>query len=160
MNPKIETLDELKLIGMNTKMSFAGNKTKELWQRFMPQKKEILHVAGPELYSVEVYDAGFFKNFNPASEFEKWAAIKVSNADTVPGGMERLVIPGGLYAVFHYKGKPSEGQGTYRYIYTQWLPGSEYELDHRPHFALMGEKYKGEDPESEEDIWIPIRKKG
>ncbi|HLT33108.1 MAG TPA: GyrI-like domain-containing protein, partial [Aquaticitalea sp.] len=46
---------------------------------------------------------------------------------------------------------------TYQYIYGQWIPNSEYELDDRPHFALMGEKYK--DPESEEEFWIPIRKK-
>jgi AraC family transcriptional regulator len=32
-------------------------------------------------------------------------------------------------------------------------------MDNRPYFALMGEKYKGENPESEEDFWIPVKKK-
>jgi AraC family transcriptional regulator len=159
MDPKIETLNELKLVGMKTKMSFANNKTRELWQSFMPRKKEIIQAVDIELYSVEVYDPGFFKNFSPANEFEKWAAVKVKTLETVPQNMDSLIIHAGEYAVFHYKGKPSEGQKFYQFIYTQWLPGSGYELDNRPHFALMGEKYKGEDPESEEDIWIPIQKK-
>jgi AraC family transcriptional regulator len=159
MDPKIETLQELKLVGMKAMMSFANNKTRELWQSFMPRKKEITCVDGAELYSVEVYDPEFFKKFNPNREFEKWAAVKVETIETMPANMESLTIPAGAYAVFHYKGKPSEGQKFYQFIYGQWLPSSEYELDNRPHFALMGEKYKGEDPESEEDIWIPVQKR-
>ncbi len=159
MEPRIEKIEETKLIGNKTKMSFVNNKTMELWQSFMPKRKEVTNPLGTELYSVELYnDRMFFKNFDPTKEFEKWAAIKVSEFDNVPNGLETLIIPKGEYAVFHYKGKPSEAQGTYQYIYGQWIPNSEYELDDRPHFALMGEKYKGEDPESEEEFWIPIRK--
>lgn len=160
MEPRIEKIEEIKLIGNKTKMSFVNNKTMELWQNFMPKRKEVNNLVGTELYSVELYnDRMFFKNFDPTKEFEKWAAIKVNEFDNVPNGLETLIIPKGEYAVFHYKGKPSEAQSTYQYIYGQWMPNSEYELDDRPHFTLMGEKYKGEDPESEEEFWIPIRKK-
>jgi AraC family transcriptional regulator len=159
MDARIETINELKLIGNKTTMSFANNKVRELWQSFMPRKKEIIHVIGSELYSVEVYDPEFFKNFDPTREFEKWAAVEVKNADAIPENMALLIIPAGDYAVFQYKGKPSEAQKTYQFIYGQWLPNSEFELDNRPHFALMGEKYKGEDPDSEEELWIPIQKK-
>lgn len=141
-------------------MSFVSNRTMELWKNFMPRRKEITNAVGTELYSVELYNGtGFFENFNPANEFEKWAAVEVSNFDSLPEGMDTLIIPEGEYAVFHYKGKPSEAQETYRFIYSQWIPGSAYKLDNRPHFALMGEKYKGEDPESEEEFWIPVTKK-
>jgi AraC family transcriptional regulator len=30
-------------------------------------------------------------------------------------------------------------------------------LDQRPHVEVMGEKYKNNDPDSEEEIWIPIK---
>lgn len=160
MDPRIEIPGETKLVGIRTNMSFVHNKTAMLWQRLMPKRKEITNSVGTELYSVEVFnDPMFFKNFDPIREFEKWAAVKVKDFDSVPGDMEKLVIPSGMYVVFLYKGKPSEGQQTYQYIYSQWIPGSEYVLDNRPHFALMGEKYKGEHPESEEELWIPIRKK-
>jgi AraC family transcriptional regulator len=160
MNPRIERIGEKKLIGRKTRMSFANNKTKELWESFMPGRKDIPHSVSNDLYSVELYgNTAFFENFNPTTEFEKWAAVEVNSYDVTPGNMDRLLIPGGDYAVFYYKGKPSEAQKAYQFIYAQWLPNSEYHLDERPHFALMGENYKGEHPDSEEEFWIPVRKK-
>ncbi len=54
-------------------------------------------------------------------------------------------------------GPASKGPETYRNIFETWLPASGYVLDNRPHFAVMGEKYRNEDPDSEEEIWIPIK---
>ncbi|RYE38364.1 MAG: GyrI-like domain-containing protein, partial [Sphingobacteriales bacterium] len=45
-------------------------------------------------------------------------------------------------------------------IFTEWLPNSAYELDDRPHFELLGSKYKNDDAESEEEIFVPVRLKG
>jgi len=45
------------------------------------------------------------------------------------------------------------------YIMSQWLPNSKYILDHRPHFELLGAKYKNNSPDSEEEVWIPIKEK-
>jgi len=157
MQPRIATLPEKNLAGLRLRMSFSDNRTGELWRTFMPRLKEITNFIGSELYSVEVYDPGYFDNFNPAAEFEKWAAVEVTDFNSVPDGMEMLAIPVGLYAVFVHKGLASEGIKTYRYIFETWLRGSGYLLDDRPHFAVMGEKYKNEDPASEEEIWIPVR---
>lgn len=141
-------------------MSFANNKTSKLWRNFSPRIKEIKNLTGSNRYSVELYPyTTFFENFDPEMEYEKWAAAAVSEFDTIPDGMEKLIVPKGLYAVFHYKGKPSEAQETFRFIFGLWLPHSEYKMDERPYFALMGEKYKGESPDSEEEFWIPIIKK-
>lgn len=141
-------------------MSFAGIKTRELWQSFMAERAGVKNVIGSALYSVEIYnDTNFFMDFNPTKEFEKWATVKVSDFSAIPDGMESLIIPEGDYAVFHYKGKPSEARATYQHIYGNWIPNSDYDLDDRPHFALMGEKYRGEHPDSEEELWIPIKKK-
>lgn len=140
-------------------MSFTNNRTQELWQDFMPRRSVIKNTTSEDSYSVEVYDnPNFFKHFDPTQEFEKWAAVQVSNYDVVPEGMETLIIPQGLYAVFHYQGKASEAAQAYQYIYGSWIPDSEYALDQRPHFALMGEHYKNDDPSSEEELWIPVKK--
>ena len=163
--PRIETLAKTHLIGKKIRMSFANNQTQELWQDFMSRRSAIKNTNSQNLYSVEVYDnPDFFKHFDPTREFEKWAAIQVNNYDnvsegTVPAGMETLVIPEGLYAVFHYQGKASEAAQAYQYIYGSWIPNSDYTLDQRPHFALMGEHYKNNDPSSEEELWIPIKKR-
>ena len=156
-SPRIETLADTKLVGKKMVMSFSNNTTKELWQSFIPQKTKIQNAIGNELYSVEVYPSqNFLKEFDPSNSFEKWAAVRVSNFDFVPEGLEPLVIPKGLYAVFVYQGKASQAASAYQYIFNTWLPNSGYTLDNRPHFALMGEKYKNESTDSEEELWIPI----
>ena len=48
--------------------------------------------------------------------------------NVIPAEMSSLVIPKGLYAVFNYKGKPSEAQDFFQYIYSAWLPNSSYKL--------------------------------
>jgi AraC family transcriptional regulator len=159
MHPKFEVLKEKKLIGKRIKMSFSDNKTLELWQSFMPLRKTITNNIGLELYSVEIYHPHFFDNFDPTAIFDKWAAIEVKDFNAVPAGMEQVLIPGGLYAVFVHKGPASEGPKTYQYIFGTWLPNAKFLLDNRPHFALMGEKYKNNDPASEEELWIPIKPK-
>jgi AraC family transcriptional regulator len=138
-------------------MSFADNKTKDLWQSFMPRRSEITNRLGNEFYSLEVYDdPHHFRNFDPGREFDKWAAVAVSDARQVPAGMELLTVPAGSYAVFPYKGDQQQAERVYRQIFQEWLPQSGYTLDHRPHFAVMGEKYKNNSADSEEEIWIPI----
>ncbi len=141
------------------KMSFSANRTKELWQRLMPRRKEIVNQTGSGLYSVEVYPPLFFHPFNPDTEFEKWAAVEVKDFESVPDAMETLTLPAGLYAVFLHKGTAADAPSTYQYIFNSWLPGSGFILDDRPHFAVMGKKYKKDDPGSEEEIWIPVKHK-
>lgn len=157
MEPRIEIFAGKKLVGKSVRMSLAENKTSSLWNWLMPRRKEIVNIDGADLYSVEQYDPGYFKRFDPVTEFTKWAAIPVTDLDSVPEGMEPLTIPEGLYAVFIHRGPASDGPRTYQYIYGTWLPQSDYQLDDRPHFALMGEKYRNNDPDSEEEIWVPVR---
>lgn len=159
MNPRIEILSEKKLIGKRMKMSLSNNKTPELWKSFMPRRNEIQNCIGSNLYSMQIYDPLYFKNFDSNTDFEKWATIEVTDFDKVPDEMETFTIISGLYAVFTYDGDISLAPQTFEYIFTTWLPDSDYILDNRPHFEILGEKYKNNDPTSEEEIWIPIQLK-
>jgi len=160
MIPIIKTLPEKKLIGKRIRMTFADNKTFELWKSFMPGRKEIRNNLTDELISMQVYDKSFdFSNFNQDITFEKWAAIEVSDFNSIPDEMESYILTGGLYAVFIHKGAAIQGPKTFQYIFGVWLPGSDFLIDNRPHFEILGEKYKHEDPTSEEEVWIPIKPK-
>ncbi|MGZ3924881.1 MAG: GyrI-like domain-containing protein, partial [Flavisolibacter sp.] len=75
-----------------------------------------------------------------------------------PEGMESFVLEGGLYSVFDYQGLNTDNK-IFIYIFKDWLPYSEYELDDRPQFEVLGEKYKNNDPDSQEEIWIPVKLK-
>jgi len=159
MEPRMEVLPEKKFVGKRLMMSFADNKTFELWSGLMPRRKEIANATGTELYSIEVYDMLYFTSFNPETEFEKWAAVEVTDFDHVPAGMETITIPPGKYAVFIHKGPASTGQQTYQQIFGAWFPQSAYLVDNRPHFAVMGDRYKNDHADSEEEIWIPVRER-
>ena len=110
------------------------------------------------MISMQVYSSLYYADFKPSNEFEKWATVEVTDFDIVPNEMEPFTLTGGLYAVFDYKGSSTDNS-IFQYIFATWLPSSEYQLDDRPHFEVLGDKYKNNDPSSEEEIWIPIRKK-
>lgn len=156
MQPILQTIPAKKLTGMKLIMSFADNKTGQLWQRFMPRRKEVMNNISTDLISMQIYPPRF--DFNPNTSFEKWAAVEVSDFDFVPDQMETFILPEGLYAVFQYKGSGTDTR-IFQYIFNEWLPNSDYRLDDRPHFEVLGEKYKNASPDSEEDIWIPVKPK-
>lgn len=158
MKPRIEKLNEKKLIGKRLTMSLANNRTGELWKSFIPRRTDILNTLTNDMISMQVYESPHFANFKPTNEFEKWAAAEVTSFDIVPNDMETFTLPGGSYAVFDYKGSSTDNS-IFQYIFGKWLPSSHYDLDDRPHFEVIGEKYKNNDPTSEEEIWIPIKPK-
>ncbi len=159
MTPRIEFSGEKKLVGMRLTMSYADYRIGELWRAFMPRRKEINNTVSNELISFVIYSPTHFAEFKPTNEFERWATVEVENFDHVPDEMETYILPSGLFAVFHYTGLSTESTGFYQYIYLDWLPNSEYVLDNRAHVEILGEKYKNNDPLSEEDVWIPIKLK-
>lgn len=155
--PKIQHIGAMKIIGLRQNMSFATNTTPELWRNFMPRLKEIEGRIDENRISMQQYPEGFFREFSPAAVFEKWAGVEVTGFNAIPPAMETFTIPGGLYAIFHYKGNPGNAPDVFRYILAEWLPQSGYTLDIRPHFEILGERYKNGADDSEEDIYIPIK---
>ncbi len=158
MKPRIDTLEEKKIIGIRSSMSFADFKIAELWKTFLQRRKEISGNLTNDLISLVVYQPNHFTDFKPTNEFERWACVEVTNFNNVPAEMETFVLKGGLYAIFNYKGLNTDNS-IFHYIYGTWLPTSDYVLDNRPHFEILGDKYKNNDPDSEEEIWIPIKMK-
>jgi AraC family transcriptional regulator len=157
---RTETLQEKKLIGKRLKTSLSDDKTVILWQSFMPRRREIYNAVSANIYAMQVYDTPqYFDHFDPTTLFEKWATVEVTDFDSVPEGMETFTLPSGLYAVFLHKGTVAMAYLTFGYIFGTWLPQSAYALDDRPHFEILGEKYKNNDPNSEEEVWIPIKVK-
>lgn len=160
MEPRIEFLPQKKLVGKSIEMSLANNTTPELWRSVMPLFKTLHNSVSSDLFSIQVYDKDLsFSNFTPQTIFTKWAATEVSNFNNIPSELATHTLSGGLYAVFVHQGSPESFPKTSQYIFGEWLPKSDYELDQREHFELLGSKYKNNSPESEEEVWIPVRLK-
>ena len=160
-DPEIVEIDDKKLLGISMHTSLADDKTGILWQKFMKQKNSVQNKKSQDLYSVQVYDEGFIAGqFNSQSIFEKWAAVEVEDYSEVKDDLKGLSLPGGLYAVFTHVGTAKEFPKTAKFIFENWIPKSEYQIDDRPHFEVLGKDYKGPDnPESIEKIYIPIKSK-
>jgi len=138
-------------------MSLSNNKTAELWQKFMPRRAETKNRVTADFISMQKYGDNW--NFSPDLLFEKWAAVEVSSFDEVPADMETYLLKGGNYAVFTHHGPASTAFKTMQYIFSDWLPKSSFELDHREHFEILPAGYSPVDPEAKEEIWIPIKDK-
>jgi len=157
LQPRILTLYPKKLIGKKLTMTFAENKTAELWKSFMPRRNEIQNKVSDDLISMQIFPEGF--SMGPTSfhiPFVKWAAIEVNDFSKIPEGIETFILSEGLYAVFDYKGLSTDTK-IFEYIFGVWFPKSGYQLDNRPQFEILGEKYKNNHPDSEEEIWIPVK---
>jgi AraC family transcriptional regulator len=157
LQPKIVISKKKKLVGGRLRMSLVTNRTSDLWRSFMPQRGNVQNRISNDLVSMRVYD-GPLRIGDVHQEFDKWAAVEVSGFENIPEEMESFVLVEGLYAVFNYKGLNTD-ERIFVYIFTQWLPNSNYQLDERPYFEILGSKYKNNDPESEEEIWIPLKSK-
>jgi AraC family transcriptional regulator len=141
-------------------MTLSDNKTGDLWKNFMRQRNKITNNLTSEMISMQLYDQSIdFEKFNQDTSFEKWSAIEVPYFQTVPDGMETFILISGLYAVFVHKGPASSGDKTFKFIFETWLPDSGYTIDNRPHFEILGDKYKHENHDSEEEVWIPVKLK-
>lgn len=145
------------LVGMKRELSLSNYDVAILWQEFKPRKKEILYTTSNDLFSLAMYPANYFDVFDPTKLFTRAACMEVSMLEEVPRGFEIFNIPESLYAVFHYEGSNTSNE-IFEYIYGTWIPASGYRLDDRPHFEVLGEKYKNGSVDSEEEIWIPIKK--
>jgi len=155
IEPVILNFDGAVLCGASEAMSLQTFTPWTLWPRVMPRLAQIRNRTSQDLISLRNFNGipVFGPQANP--DFTYWGGVEVLEANK---GFEHLEIPAGTYAVFHYKGLSSDST-IWRYIYSQWLPNSEWELDERPHFERLVSKYKNDDPTSEEDIYIPIRPK-
>ena len=155
MEPRIEQIDEKYFIGMSIEMSLVENKTFQLFSTFMPRKKEILNYKNHDVFDLIIYPEGYFLKFNPTTNFKKHALVEVPNFDNTPEGMEQFTLPSGKYVVFTIKGHIPNPE-IFNYIYSTWLPNSEFNLDDRPHFDILSEKVQQKSPDANQELWIPV----
>jgi AraC family transcriptional regulator len=157
MDFQVVNFPTTKFIGISLDFSYSDYRIFELWSTFMPRRNEVENRVGTDFFNVQINPNDF--DFAPNTSFQKWAVVPVTNFDFIPEEMKTLEINAGLYAVFNFKGDQNTISAFFESIYKVWLPSSDYTLDNRAQFEILGQKYQRNNPESEEQIYIPIRKK-
>lgn len=159
--PRIVNVPARTVVGMRRRMTLSDDRTFELWRGFRPRICEIESRVGNYSISIQVFDGGKpYENLGPDIEFERWAAVEVSGVQAIPDGMESRTLASGEYAIFIHRGLPAMFFNTFQFIFGDWFPRSGFELDRRDSFEILGEKYDPFDINSEEEIWMPILRRG
>jgi AraC family transcriptional regulator len=136
------------------------NEIGRLWGRFNrfwdAHQADIRHVVKSSV--------GFEVHVEPAEYAETkcfyvMVGVKISDLQDLPLELSVKVLPAGTYAVFTLRG-PEITSNWPDAIYKGWLPESGYEEAHK--FTVErydGDRFKGvDDPGSELEIWVPVRK--
>jgi len=162
MIPVVKQMSDKLIVGRKIATSSAQYIPFELWSKFMPKRKEILHTVSAALYSVQVFQENTFlsSTFNENTLFDMWAAVEVSKFEHIPTDMESTILVGGAFVTFILKGEKPTLTDHYNYLINDWLPKEGYRIDNRAHFQVMGDTFKRNDPNSEEEVRIPIAKIG
>ena len=161
MEPRIVKKDAIKMIGL---MYYGDNKNWEIpkiWEEFTPLIKNI-----PNILQVnEAYGLCFYtESTSKTGLFYYLAARPVTSLEEIPIPLVGKTLPASEYAVFTHKGpllgKTNNIKDTYMYVYGTWLQNSPYVNPYSYDFEFYDERFTGSDnPESEIDICIPIRKR-
>lgn len=159
--PELIHADEKILAGCQMEMSFAADKTPLLFRSFMPQRHLIPHKTGEHIYLVNILPPRLeYSEIEIDTLFHKWGTQEVSEKAALPEGMNYFTLPGGTYAVFIHKGPASAFARTFDFIFGQWLPQSEWMYDNSRHrFERIPPGNRPDDPQAEEEIWIPVKAK-
>ena len=155
--PRIEIMPATLLVGRSLEMSRENDKTPELWRSFMPIRGSVHNRKGSHFYSVQLYPKSDPEPFKSTTVFTKWAAVEVTDFESIPGSLEPYTMKGGQYAVFEHIGPARTFPMTIATIFTKWLPTSGYSIDDRAHFEKLEEGYSPIDENAREEIWIPIK---
>ncbi|MFC4221625.1 GyrI-like domain-containing protein [Flagellimonas marina] len=155
--PKIIDLPQTELVGIRIHTTLAKNETRALWGRFQKLLIALGISREIEKYYIQIFGAATtISNMSPNTEFEKWAAVESKHLPEISKEMETITLSG-KYAIFIHKGLPSDFPKTAAYIYREWLPNSGFTVDHRPHFEIMPPNYSPVDPNTEEEVLVPLK---
>ncbi len=156
MEPQIVALDTLYLVGLPFYGDASEGQFGKTWDRFIKIEKQIKKRVNQEVtYGVEIYGEEFHTD-------QKWVyfpSVAVSDLAEIPDILFGKILPAATYAVFTVKGGLDKIPETFRYAYDQWLPASKYEMGYAFDFELYDERFKGREPDSELDLYLPVKLK-
>ncbi len=85
------------------------------------------------------------------------AGVAVAGFADLPATFARLRIPPQHYAVFTRSGYVSGIRGTWKAIWSQWLPASGHQLADAPTFERYGESFDALTGNGGFEIWVPLK---
>ncbi len=129
------------------------NDLSQPWQNLIQNVHTIPARCIPERY----YQVQFWVEGQDTDTIYFFIAAEVEEIYDIPIQFTAKTLPLMQYLKFYHKGKSNTVGETYRYIYEEFLPDTEYRLPHTYNFEFCGELYTGPyDDNSISEIYIPV----
>lgn len=136
------------------------NEIGRLWKRFMTFLAEHPNAIGRVkaegvMYELHVYHPETLRT----GEFEVFVGVEVEALETLPLELSAKILPPATYAVFTLSGEQITSDWA-KMIYTDWAPGSGYQVLQTHSLQRYDERFKGmaQITESILEVYIPVRK--
>jgi AraC family transcriptional regulator len=153
--PKLIELPQKILIGISFFLA-DDSKVMDLsneWNQFTSEVKNIKNRIKPERF----YQVQYWSESQELGGLYFFIGVEIRKIDKVPPQFVVKIIPKSRYLRFIHKGLANKVGYTYKYIYNQFLPETDYKLTKPFNFEFYGEKCLGPyNPESESEIYIPV----
>ncbi len=153
--PELVELPETTLVGISFFIS-DDSEIKDLskeWARFINEIQTVKYKTTPERY----YQVQYWSENQEIGGLFFFTGVEVTQVADLNPLLVIKTIPKGKYLRFIHKGLSNKVGYTYKYIYTQFLPDTEYKLTKPLNFEFYGERYRGPcNEQSESDIFIPV----
>jgi AraC family transcriptional regulator len=157
LEPEIYDQPEMFVVGMRTrffgvdseKNNMAQNLPR-LWASFLPRLEEVPYRILEGGYGVIQQTAA------RADELEYWAAVPVTQVDSLPRGLMSLRVPASRYARFAHRGLVTNVNMTVNYIYSSWLLRSGMRHTYGCDLEFYGHEYVANSDSSVIYYAIPI----
>ena len=158
LEPSIKEQSERQIFGLRTtfysidsEKNNIAQKIPTLWKNFLPRLAEI-----PNALDNVCYGA-LYRVSNEDELLNYMAGVEVRKLESIPEGMEVLVLPKHDYARFEHRGKVTQLDNTVNYIYSNWLLKSEYKHAYSPDIEVYGSNYHPTSKHSVIHYEIPIQ---
>jgi AraC family transcriptional regulator len=153
--PELVEMSEKILVGISFFISDDSeiNDLSKEWSRLMNEAQTIKNKTKPECY----YQVQYWSENQEIGGMYFFIGAEVTQAIDVNHLFVVKNLPKGKYLKFIHKGLANKVGYTYKYIYTQFLPDTDYKLTKPFNFEYYGEKCKGPyNEDSESEIYIPV----
>jgi AraC family transcriptional regulator len=157
MEPKIIEKPAMALVGMVFFGDPSGGEFAGTWHRLMQFDGVIPRIINQaDHYGLEFYGP----EFEQSHKWNYMACVEVEDLEDIPLPMVGKRIPACTYTVFTVKGGLKNLGEGFQFAYHTWLPDSSYQVAHHFDFELYQDgRYKGDEEDSEIDIYIPVKPK-
>ena len=155
MNYRIEQKDAFRIVGIRKPLE------KEIEKNFgtVPGMWEEAAMNGTiaKLASLMDGEPKGLLGVSLCNDLEDWCYyIAVSSNMKLPSGLEKVIVPKAMWAIFSGEGTNISIQQIERRIVTEWLPTSGYEYGNAPDIEV----YLNPDPTNAKfEVWIPVVRK-